>query len=128
MYIRFVIHALDPDSGRRQGLFQALGELASAGKLAVHEQAVYEATRSWFAQHLAAPDALSRSRKSGAHNVALSWFKPSATEHIARMRAFAAILENHDVAVDIVKHDRLGYIVYEDDHQIAAVPYQDTRT
>lgn len=128
MYIRFVVHSLDSDSGRRQGLFQALGEIADDGQLGKEDQASYEALRKWFRENLSVPATFAKSSKVHAKSVAISWFKPSAIEHIAKMRSFASILELHGVPVEMLKQDRLGYVVYEDEHQIVAEPFKDTRT
>jgi hypothetical protein len=71
---------------------------------------------------------MSLSPRPHAKDQALSWFKDTATEHISQMRAFAAILELHDIQVEIIKTDRPGYIFYEDDFQVAAYPFADTVT
>ena len=39
-----------------------------------------------------------------------------------------AILEQYGIHVDLIKSDRPGYIVYEDENQIAAEPFQSTET
>ena len=82
----------------------------------------------WFDEQLREPSRLARSRNSRAKKVAISWFKESATEHIQRMRDLVAMLQAHGVAVEVVRTERPGYIVYEDDHQIAAEPFRDART
>jgi len=38
------------------------------------------------------------------------------------------ILEAHGIVIDVIRTDRPGYIVYEDEFQIAAEPFKDTRT
>lgn len=128
MYIRFVVHALDRDSGRRQGLFQALGRLKDRGALSPADEAAYEEVRLWFRAHLAVPGRFSRSRKPHAAAVALSWFRVTAHEHIERMRVMAALLERQGVLVEVIKHARPGYIVYEDEYQVAAIPFNDSAT
>jgi hypothetical protein len=35
------------------------------------------------------------------------------------------ILEQHSVCVRVLKTDRPGYIVYEDEHQVVAEPFAD---
>ena len=35
-------------------------------------------------------------------------------------------VREHGPAVEIVKTRRPGYILYEDDHQVAAIPFRDT--
>ena len=42
------------------------------------------------------------------------------------MRELASILEGHRVAVDILKTERPGYIVYEDEYQVTAEPFEET--
>jgi hypothetical protein len=38
-------------------------------------------------------------------------------EHIGHIREMVAILENHGVSVRMLKADKVGYVVYEDDYQ-----------
>jgi hypothetical protein len=128
VFIRFVTHKTDADSGRRQGIFQAISDLEYAGVLLSHEQQTYEVAYEWFRKNLKKPGSFTRSSKPHAKNVALSWFKDSATEHIAKMYEFCAILEVHGVQVEVLLTERPGYVVYEDDFQVAAEPFQDTPT
>lgn len=58
---------------------------------------------------------------------AISWFKDTAHEHVARVRELVVILEHHSVSVRVLKADRVGYIVYQDEFQIVAQPFTDTR-
>ena len=128
MYIRFVIHHIDSDSGKRQGLFQALGELERRGDLLGYEQTEYERIYLWFKRNLKVPHSFARSTRTHAKKVAISWFKAEASEHIANMRVFAQILREHDIEVDELRSERPGYIVYEDEFQVAAEPFKDTDT
>lgn len=128
MYIRFVIHANDENSGRRQGLFQAMGQLENSGALHGYEQERYDVIYKWFNRNLRKPTTFSRSRKPSAKDVAISWFKDSAREYIAKMHEVSHILRSHGVEVEIIHSTRPGYIVYEDEHQVAAVPFQETVT
>ena len=128
MYIRFVIHANDEHSGRRQGLFQAMATLEDSGALHDYEQARYDAIYTWFKKNLHKPTSFSRSRKPHAKNVAISWFKDSAKEHIAKMHEVSHMLRSHGVEVEVIRSGKPGYIVYEDNHQVAAEPFQETTT
>lgn len=125
-FVRFVVRSLDPDSGRRQGLFQALRELHDAGKLDPLDDRDYVLVREWFNEHLAKPSRFARATSPLAKNVAISWFKDTASEHIRQMRMMAGILERHGVQVEMLRTRRPGYLVYEDDHQVVAEPYSDT--
>lgn len=128
MFIRFVIHSNDPDSGRRQGLFQALADLEHRGLLNGHDQESYQEISDWFRKNLRKPRSFTRSSKPNAKNVALSWFKDSATHHIRKMHGLAQILIAHDVIVDVLRSERPGYLVYEDEFQVAAEPFSETPT
>jgi hypothetical protein len=128
MFIRFVVHQSDTDSGRRQGLFQAMAALKEAGELLEHEQDRYCEIYGWFRENLKVPSSFTRSSKPHAKKVALSWFKYTATAHIAKMREMSDILRSDGVAVDVIRSVRPGYLVYEDDFQVAAEPFQETVT
>jgi hypothetical protein len=127
-FIRFVIHKNDLGSGRRQGIFQAMADLEDSGMLAPHEQAEYDLIYNWFRKNLTKPRRFSRSNKPHAKNVALSWFRDTAAEHISRIRRLCEILSTHGVLVEALCTERPGYIVYEDDFQIAAEPFYETTT
>ena len=57
----------------------------------------------------------------------MCWFKPAAREHILRIRDIVAILENHGVTTKMLVTRRPGYVVYEDEHQVAAIPFRRKR-
>lgn len=128
MYIRFVVNELDEDSGRRKGLFQVLLELDDEGELNDYERATFREIYQWFLDNLKEPMSFSRSNKYHAKNVALSWFKGNAQRHIAKMRQLAQILDAKGVVVETIKSEKPGYIVYEDNYQIAAEPFSETDT
>lgn len=39
------------------------------------------------------------------------------------MRELTVLLEHKDIAVEEFRTDKPGYIVYEDDYQVAAIPF-----
>jgi len=123
VFVRFVILTPDSASGHRQGLFQAMSDLNRSGALSVNDQLAWDELKEWFNRNL---DRLARASRAHARNAALSWFRSDAAEHISRMRQIAAILEAHDRQVEMIRSDRLGYVVYEDEHQVAAEPFRDT--
>ena len=68
------------------------------------------------------------SSRPHAKTQAISWFRDTATQHIAQMREFQTVLERHGLVVEMIKAKRLGYILYEDEFQVCAYPFSDTPT
>lgn len=126
MYVRLVVYQKDENSGREMGLFMAMGELRENAILYEWEVALQEELYGWFKRNLKVPTVLSSTSNHYNRPAAISWFKGSATDHIDKMRQYAQILEAHDVRVVQLTTERPGKVVYEDEHQIAAVPYKDT--
>ena len=124
MYVRFVVNEIDEHSGVERGIIQAMFRLRRSGALSAHDEAWWAELRAWLNLDLDEPDRLARSRRPGARAVAISWFKASATSHIARAREVCALLAQHDIASRMLTTERPGYIVYEDDFQVAAEPFR----
>jgi hypothetical protein len=127
-FVRFVAHTKDEDSGRRTGIFQAASELRDSAKMTGEEWWRLQNIREWFSENLERPTRFSLSAKPNKKAQAISWFKESAIEHIAQIRAMILILEAHGVMIETVRTQRPGYVVYEDEHQVAAYPFADTPT
>ena len=123
-FLRFVVASADPRTGEPTGLFTALYALERAGRLADHELDWFREQERWFNEHLPRPERLARSDRSGAHPAAILWFKASALEYVSRMRALVALLAEKDVPVQVLSTTRPGYVVYEDDAQVAAEPFR----
>jgi len=126
MFVRFVIEDLDSHSGKRQGLFQAAKALRESGVLSAADHERLEAIRGWFNQNLDRPTRLAVSSKPHAKEQALSWFRDSATLHIAKMREFQEVLERYGLRTQMITARRLGYVFYEDEFQVASYPFNDT--
>lgn len=124
-YMRFVVPDIDEESQKDLGVFHAAKNLQRRGRLDPQEDDECERTMEWFDVNLERPTRFTAS-KPPYHNKrskAISWFKDSAHEHIRRVRVLVAILQNHGIAVRMLKTDRVGYVVYEDEYQIVAEPF-----
>jgi hypothetical protein len=126
LFLRFVVLEKDSDSHRKQGLLVAGYELSRSGKFTYEEVAQFKTLTTWFDKNLEPPERFARSKNPSAHNKAISWFKDSAKEHIGKMRELAELLKNHGIPTKMIRENRIGYVVYEDEFQIAAVPFSDT--
>jgi hypothetical protein len=126
MFIRFVVHQLDCSSGKRRGALQAAYRLQGSELVAAHDAHRLAAALSWFDEKLKRPTRLTRSRRPHRESQAICWFKRDATEHLATMRDLQFILETYGTRVEMITSRRPGYIVYEDEFQVAAYPFSDT--
>ncbi len=129
MYLRFVVADIDEDSGREVGVFHAVRNLRDEEKLHAHEEAQHDSIVRWFDEHLEKPTRFTASKPPfyRKKSKAISWFKDTAHEHLARVRELVVILEHHGISVEMLKANRVGYIVYEDEFQIVAQPFADVR-
>jgi hypothetical protein len=128
VFVRFVVETIDPESGRRQGVFHAAKTLRESGAVTEEHHARLLLIQDWFNENLEKPSRLSLSSRPHAKAQCVSWFKDSARQHIRKMNEFKEILEGYGVAVQMIKVRRPGYIVYEDEFQVSAYPFSDTQT
>ena len=126
MFLRFVTDRIDPASGRRQGLFAAAYDLAEGAAAAPYDRDRVWEVIGWFRLNLEPPVRLALSRRPHAPEQAVCWFRDSAAEHLARAHELAGVLREHGVSVEVLRTARPGYVVAEDDFQVAAYPFADT--
>jgi hypothetical protein len=126
-FLRFVIADVHEESHQELGIFHAADKLRESGSLSAEEQAALQESRDWFNVNLEKPTRFTsgkppyyRKKQNG-----ISWFKDSATEHIRKIREIVVLLEHHDIRVRMIKSERPGYVLYEDEFQIVAVPFAD---
>jgi hypothetical protein len=125
--LRFVTGSRRLPFGLRGGVFTIAYELRR--KLPVDTPRLDELTEqlSWFEANLAIPSRFSRSRHPRAQESAISWIKSEAGEHVRRLRLLAALVEAlGNVPIEEVRTERPGYVVFEDAHQVVALPFADT--
>jgi len=126
--LRFV--AEWPSSGclRRAGIFAAAYDLRRSDRCLPELSTELNDLLTWFGADLPIPGRFARSRRPHAHPVAVSWFKPSAHEHVRKARRLVQILAACGVSVDELRTSRPGYVVFEDEFQVVAEPFSDTPT
>jgi hypothetical protein len=128
MFVRFVTPDLHRESQQELGVFHAAGKLRDSGSLSEAEETLLQEIRDWFNINLEKPKRFTsakppyyRRRQNG-----ISWFKDSARAHIGKMQEMVALLKHHDVFVRMIRTARPGYVVYEDEFQLVAVPFADS--
>src|SRR5260370_5102774 len=128
MLIRLVCTGKLERSRCLMGVFMAAETLRDSGQLDEADEARYDGILDWSTRRLRVPPCFFRSARSGADPNALCWFKTGAHPHIRKMRELLVFLERNSIATRLVRTTRPGYIVYEDDYQVAAIPFRDTFT
>jgi hypothetical protein len=121
-YIRF--QSPEPDErGRFVGVFGLVNMLSSRGRLTPEQERFRRANNDWYDAAYADPTTVDPTVYDEAvHPGAHAWFKDSATELVARVPGYLAILAAHGVACVEVRTQDPGRVIYEDDHQVVAVP------
>lgn len=130
MFLRFVVQRVNDASGVREGLFPTAYALRREEMLSDADNSEISELLDWLDAHMERPDRFNRSTSKGYYRRntrGIAWLKPGATQHIAKMRALAALLDRNGYTTDVIKSDRPGYVVYEDDVQMIAEPFRDTR-
>jgi hypothetical protein len=125
VFIRFVSGEINEYSHVSAGLFCAVFKLRSEESLPEHELEALRDLARWFNIYLESPfDYLADAPRLER---AICWFKPDASEHLARAWEMIGILERNNVFIRMIKSRKVGYILYEDEAQVFAEPFADTR-
>ena len=121
MYIRF--QSRYPNAaGLHVCIFGPVNVLGRHGMLAPHEERFRRENNDWYDAAYPDPGVAAGSYGDGADPAAAAWFKGASTELIARVTGYLAILDAHAVAWHELRTTDPGMIIYEDDHQVVAVP------
>lgn len=131
MYLRFVLQKTNSESSVREGLFPTAYALARGSELTAEDRTELASLLAWFDNNLKTPARFNRSSSKGYYRRAakgIAWLKPTATVQLDQMRVLATLIARNGHFAEMIKTDRPGYIVYEDDLQIIAEPFQDTPT
>lgn len=127
MFVRFVRPTIVEGMSAREGFFCAAYELRDSDALDIFGRDRLEEILDRFRTHLSIPDRFGwNGQKDADGSVGLSWFKPDAREHIARSHDLVGLLWEYGYATEMLRTERVGYVFYEDDHQVVAEPFQDT--
>jgi hypothetical protein len=125
--LRFVTHSTHPPFGYRSGVFKVAYELRRTLPPATPRFEDMAEELNWFETNLAVPTRFSTSRHPRAQETAIGWIKSSAKEHVRRLRLLVALVQElGHITIDEIRTERPGYVVFEDDHQVVALPFADS--
>ena len=121
-YVRFVCFQTIGRQRNRLGLFKAIDEAVESEHAPSWAIVEARSLSSWFNSNLAVPKAFSVGGHKGFGQPGLSWFKPTAAEHIRQMHRLKLALEACGVQVELLTTRDPGLIVWQDEHQLIAEP------
>lgn len=130
-FLRFVVSQPNPDSGVEGGLFGAAYAIQRGDDVSEVDGSTLRDLLAWFEEHLPTPERFNRTSSKGYYRrtpKGIAWFRDTASEHIAKMHQLKRIVELNGYAVSLIQEDRVGYLVHEDEFQVIAEPFADTRT
>ena len=130
-FLRFIVTDLHPESGVEDGLFGLAYKLRDDPSLTETERNNLSDTLTWFEINLKTPARFNRTRSKGYYRrntKGIAWFRDTASECISRMHVLKRVLESQGHAVAVIHETHVGYVVYEDEAQVVAEPFADTRT
>ena len=128
-YLRFVLAETHWNTGVPLGPFEAAADLRDNGDTPEYVSCRLRDILEWFNDNLDVPYRFNRAKSKNNDRQStkgISWFKDNARKHISMMRELMAILAEHGYAIEQIRTQRPGYIVFEDNNQIVAEPFQDT--
>ncbi len=129
MFVRFVCQNPVAGMAARSGFFCAAYDLRDLETLDQFSHQRLESLLDWFRQNLEIPTRFNTTKSKAAFHKetrGLSWFKPEASGALAKSYELIWLLEENGYVIETLRTQRVGYIVYEDDHQIVAEPFSDT--
>ena len=128
MYIRFTTQFINPYGELETGIFMALKYLRDDYTLTKDEDInKLKELSQWFNRNLEKQTRFSKGTSKHNVNVSLSWFKDSAKEHLKKIQDLIEIAEEYDIIINRIASKNPGYVVFEDEYQISAVPFKTDR-
>lgn len=113
-FLRFSIRERDDESHRQTGIFLAAGDLEDREERCEGREEIREEL-DWFNENLPVPRL--------DEPAAIFFFKADAVECTDRVWHLVRLIRDNGFEVVVQRHDRPGRIVYEDEYQIAVVPF-----
>lgn len=131
-FVRFVVPTrTHPDSETAIGLVAVAYELAESEDVEQGLRNQLAELLAWIETNVPLPERFNRTTSKGWYRRTtrgIAWLRATADLHIARCRSLAAVVTTCGYEVAELRETRVGYITHEDDIQVVAEPFRDTRT
>jgi hypothetical protein len=129
--LRFIVAGqVHRESQTAIGIVAVAYERAGSDEVSEAVRADLRRWLTWIEQHLDVPDRFNRTTSKGWYRRetrGICWLRTTASEHIMAFRALADVLVRCGCQVSELRETRVGYVIYEDDVQVVAEPFRDTR-
>lgn len=128
MFVRF--QSKHPTgNGRHPGVFALANGLARDGRLSAYERSWWRANNDWFNAAYTDPATLDASLFDRTlHPQTSCWFKEGALHLLSRLTGYLRLLDAHAVEWVELRSTDPGIVLYEDDVQVVAAPYDHVET
>ena len=123
MYLRFITEFTNEWDEQQTGVFQALGFLIRSTDIFEYDRERLKEIREWFDKELDRPSRFNKHSNKHKANVAISWFKDTAKEHLEHMYDMIPIFDTYGITVEVIKKENPGYKIYEDNFQVVTIPH-----
>ncbi len=119
-YYRYCSDYESPHTRQNYGIFICVWHLIRDQKVTAEEERADWDARQWFEENLPIPPCY----REGNPDKAITWFKAQAMEGsiVHELGFYRDLAKKYGVAIDLVISEFPGDIIYEDEHQIAAIP------
>jgi len=124
--LRFVTEDRHEPFGHRSGIVQKAYNVRDDAETAEHLQKALSTELEWLKLNMCTPSKFTRSAGHRKDEVAISWVKSEAREHVDCLRRIENLLKSTRVPTHCLRTSRPGFVVYEDDVQVVAEPSADT--
>ena len=110
--------------GTFPGVFGLVNQLAFDGRLNAEQERFRRTTNDWYNANFPNPAHVDPAVYDRALNpAAVAWFKSTARIFIDRVAGYLDILDAHGIDCEMIQTCEPGRIIYEDEFQVIAVPY-----
>jgi len=114
-YLRFVVDQRIPGYSRQVGLFAAAYYLLDEGDMYQYDRELLDRMLKWFSKNLPIPPGEQIPAR------AIFWYKEESLV-FRRMWYLGKMLKRYHYSISLIKSGFPGNVVYQDEHQVAAVP------
>ena len=122
-YLRFQGQGIIGGTRSNFGVFMLAGKLRDDPATSAYDAEHLKEQLNWFNQHLSVPPVFRDSKNYRA----ICWFKDSAHKPLSRIWAIKTLLAEYGLWIEHITTNTPGYVIYEDDWQIAAKPFRDNK-